>query len=100
MKYFVGIILVLSVNFWMVPPASADFCRAYQGREICILRIQRSAKNYREYRAVVKVDGVKRSLETYDCRQKIRVSRSGEIVPFTEDSTGESICQVLEKNVD
>lgn len=98
--FFGCIVLLVGVSFLAAAPAVAVFCRAYQGREICILDIRRSAKDYREYRARVRVDGVERSLSTYDCRRKIRVSRSGEIVPFTTDHTGESICQLLEKKAD
>jgi hypothetical protein len=67
---------VLLIFLWMVvlpsePARSGEFvCRHYNHHEICVLSIKRSAKNYWEYLASVRVDGVKRSIERYDCRNR------------------------------
>jgi hypothetical protein len=58
----------------VLPSASAlsseHLCRQYKHHEICVLSIKRSAKNYWEYLASVQVDGVKRPIERYDCRNR------------------------------
>ncbi|GAB4198823.1 MAG: hypothetical protein Fur006_48980 [Coleofasciculaceae cyanobacterium] len=67
MKY-IAILLLLTLSFANAPPAEAALCRTSNDRLICILSIKRSAKNYWEYRAAISVDGVKRPIEVYNCR--------------------------------
>ena len=63
--------LLLLIYFCCVAlPAEASVCRNYQGREICIVDIKRSAKNYWEYRVILSVGGVKQPLEVYNCRDR------------------------------
>jgi hypothetical protein len=86
------LILVLSVAH----PAFASVCRYYvydgQRHQICILSINRSAKNYWEYRAAVSVDGVKKPTEVYNCHQRVKVKQNGTILPFEQKDPGEMIC--------
>ncbi|MHC5938705.1 hypothetical protein [Nostoc sp.] len=84
------LILLLSI----VDPAFASVCRNYDGlrHQICILSINRSAKNYWEYRAAVSVDGVKRPVEVYNCRQRAKVQEDGTVLPFQQKDPGEMIC--------
>lgn len=86
------LILVLSVAH----PAFASVCRYYvydgQRHQICILSINRSAKNYWEYRANVSVDGVKKPTEVYNCHQRVKVQQNGTILPFEQKAPGEMIC--------
>jgi hypothetical protein len=73
---------VLLIFLWMAilpsePARSGEFvCRHYNHHEICVLSIKRSAKNYWEYLASVRVDGVKRPIERYDCRNRDRVDHT------------------------
>ncbi|MBG1242011.1 hypothetical protein [Nostoc sp. NZL] len=87
------LILALSVAH----PAFASVCRNYNVYEglhhkICILSINRSAKNYWEYRATISVDGVKRPTEVYNCRERVKVQQGGTILPFEQNDPGEMIC--------
>ncbi|MBU7582934.1 MAG: hypothetical protein KAF91_08490 [Nostoc sp. TH1S01] len=97
MKYF-ALILLLIVSNCYIFPAYASVCRNYEGHQICILSINRSAKNYWEYRAVLSVDGEKRPLEVYDCRQKVRIQLDGTVVPFENHDPGQLVCSFFKKS--
>lgn len=87
-------VLLAGVFVIGVRPATATaFCREYHQHSICILRIQRSAKYYWQYRAVVKIDRIERPMAVYDCRQRVRIESSGGIVAFQENGAGEFICR-------
>ncbi|WP_445214883.1 hypothetical protein [Brasilonema sp. UFV-L1] len=88
------LILFLSVAF----PSLALVCRNRDAHQICILSIQRSAKNYWEYRAAVSVDGVKRPIEVYNCRSRVKVQRDGTALPFEHNDPGELICSFFQKS--
>jgi hypothetical protein len=90
-KYLVLILLLILSNA-VALPAVAAVCRNYNGQRICIVSINRSAKNYWEYRANVSVDGVKRPQEVYNCHQKVRAQQDGTVVPFKPNDPGELIC--------
>ncbi|MGF1497265.1 MAG: hypothetical protein ACFB8W_10640 [Elainellaceae cyanobacterium] len=75
--------------------AQPDLCRILNNHTICILSIKRSAKNYWEYRAAVSVDGVKRPVEVYDCRDRRRTQPNGIVTPFEPQGAGDLICQLL-----
>lgn len=94
---FIILLLVLAWSFAIASPAEASFCRNSNHHSICILSIKRSAKNYWEYRAAVRVDGVERPIEVYNCRDRIRISPDGTVVPFEPDGSGELICQFFQK---
>ncbi|PLZ88746.1 hypothetical protein CEN45_12600 [Fischerella thermalis CCMEE 5198] len=91
--YFFVSLLFLS----FVSSAEASVCRNYQEHQICIIDIKRSAKNYWEYRAVVSVDGVKRPLEVYNCRDQNKVEEDGNIMPFDDVDPGKLICRYFQK---
>lgn len=96
MKYVAFVMLLISF-FSIALPVNASVCRNYGGREICIVDLKRSAKNYWEYRAIVSVDKVKKPLEIYNCRSRSTVTKDGKIVPFTENDAGEMICSFFNK---
>ncbi|MFN6516067.1 MAG: hypothetical protein RMY29_016430 [Nostoc sp. CreGUA01] len=85
-------VLLLILSFLVALPALASVCRNYNGQQICILSINRSAKNYWEYRASVSVDGVKTPIEVYNCRQRVKIQQNGTVLPFEQKSAGEMIC--------
>ncbi|MDZ8188173.1 MAG: hypothetical protein RMX96_25380 [Nostoc sp. ChiSLP02] len=84
--------LLLILSFSVSLPAYASLCRNYNDREICIVSISRSAKNYWEYRAAVSVDKVKTPIEVYNCRQRVKIQQNGTVVRFEPKSAGEMIC--------
>ncbi|RCJ24552.1 hypothetical protein A6S26_18595 [Nostoc sp. ATCC 43529] len=85
-------VLLLILWFLVSFPAFASVCRNYNGHQICILSINRSAKNYWEYRASVSVDGIKTPIEVYNCRQRVKIQQNGTVLPFDQKSGGEMIC--------
>lgn len=95
----VGIMLLLILKFSVAHPAFASVCRNYddydalhQHHQICILSINRSAKNYWEYKAAVSVDGVKRPTKVYNCRKRVKIQKDGTVLPFEQKDPGEMIC--------
>ncbi|NJN58329.1 MAG: hypothetical protein HC879_12930 [Leptolyngbyaceae cyanobacterium SL_5_9] len=96
MKYILfAVALVLILSFAIALPARAAFCRTVEEHEICILSIQRSAKNHWEYRASVSVDGVARPVEVYNCRDRQRTQKDRTVIPFAKNGPGELICTML-----
>lgn len=89
--------LILFLSSIAVFPASASNCRQIGNHSICLLSIKRSAKNYWEYRAAITVDGQKKPIEIYNCRDRIKIDRRRTIVPFTNDGIGELVCRLYTK---
>ena len=89
------LLLFLVLTLIAIPPAEAALCRQLDDRQICILSIKRSAKNYWEYRATVSIDGIARPIEVYNCRDRLRVRQDGSIVRFEPGGAGELICSIL-----
>ncbi|WP_414544771.1 hypothetical protein [Nostoc sp. CCY0012] len=96
MKYIVLVLLLMLSNA-VALPATASVCRNYHGQQIYILSINRSAKNYWEYRAVVSVNKVKIPLAVYNCRQQVRIQQDGNIVEFAQNGPGKLICSFFQK---
>ncbi|MGH8000531.1 MAG: hypothetical protein ACREPR_14155 [Brasilonema sp.] len=97
MKY-IALVLLLILSFTIAFPALALVCRNRDAHQICILSIKRSAKNYWEYRAAVSVDGVKRPIEVYNCRSRVKVLQDGIALPFEHNDPGELICSFFKKS--
>jgi hypothetical protein len=89
---YIALILLLLVSNVVVLPAVAAVCRNHHGQHICIISINRSAKNYWEYKAIITVDGKKRPLEVYNCRQKFKLQQDKTLIPFQPNDPGEFIC--------
>lgn len=96
MKYIVSF-LILIFCCSIALPAAASVCRNYEGREICIVDIKRSAKNYWEYRAMVSIDRVKQPVETYNCRNRTQVKKDGTIRLFADRDPGQLICSFFKQ---
>lgn len=92
LKYFAVVLLLILSNLFPLP-AYASICRNYNGHQVCILSIDRSAKNYWEYRTIISIDGVKRPSEVYNCRRKIRTQPDGTVLPLEEKDPGRLICE-------
>jgi len=67
-------------------------CRTIKEHNICILSIKRSAKYYWRYRVAVSIDGEKRPVEIYNCRDRTRIRHDGVVVSFEPDGAGKLIC--------
>ncbi len=93
----VTFLLLLILSLLVALPATASVCRNYNGHRICILSIQRSAKNYWEYRASVSVDDIKTPIEVYNCRSHVKIQQDGTVVPFESKEPGELICSFFKK---
>jgi hypothetical protein len=94
-----GLLLLLLLSSLSMAPAEAATCRQWHDRQVCILTIKRSAKNYWEYRASVSVDGVVKPIEIYNCRNRRKTRKDGSITPFEPDGAGELICSTLSKRM-
>lgn len=94
---YVALLLLLLLSLSVTLPAMAKSCRNYEGQEICILSIKRSAKKYWEYRASVSVDAVKTPVEVYNCRGRFKVQKDGSVSQFEHNSPGEMICSFFKK---
>ena len=97
MSKYILILLFLMISFWFSSPALARVCRNYDGQEICILSIKRSAKKYWEYRVSVSVDGVKTPVEIYNCRGKFKINQNSNVEQFKKNRSGEMICGFFKK---
>jgi hypothetical protein len=92
MAKFVALLLFIAILLTLARPVEAAVCRTIDDRSICIITIKRSAKNYWEYRASVKVDDVEKPIEIYNCRDRTKVQADGTVVPFEPDGAGALIC--------
>jgi hypothetical protein len=77
-----------------VAPANAEFCRKLEGHQICIVDIQRSAKNYWQYQAVVSNDGIELPAASYDCRERLITDRDGSLSSFRSRKDGSVVCSL------
>jgi hypothetical protein len=87
-RLFAWFFLLLTIAL----PVYAERCRRVNNQEICVVSIRRSAKNYWEYRAIVKVDGEVKPLQIYDCRSKTTVQENKVLEIFEQDGTAEAVC--------
>lgn len=79
-----------------VPRAAAEFCRTLGANQICIVEIHRSAKQYWEYRAKVRINGQMRAIARYNCRTRVWTDRRGKAHDFEPDGAGQLICNTLQ----
>ena len=99
MRKFLGplaVLLLCTLIFLNSSPAWAKTirCEVSGTHEVCIHKIKRSAKKYWEYWASVSVDGDRRPVETYNCRDGVRVRRDGILIPFDRDVAGDLVCRL------
>ncbi|MBW4541914.1 MAG: hypothetical protein KME43_22625 [Myxacorys chilensis ATA2-1-KO14] len=87
-----ALLLALLLSLIGLLPAEAALCRDYHQHQICVLSIKRSAKNYWEYRASLRVDGFVRPVEVYDCRHRLRIQKKGVLVSFSQDAASDFVC--------
>jgi hypothetical protein len=82
--------------FWLAHPAMAQgsICDRRNGQQICVEQMQRSAKNYWEYRVRLTVNGVIQPLVFYDCRQRKKSLARGVWVDVVEDKIDRFACSL------
>ncbi len=96
-KILILFLLTLSFNLAIVVSAEASTCRQLDNHSICIVSIKRSAKYYWEYRAAISVDGQKKPVEIYNCRDRLKINYHKTVVPFATNGVGELICSLYTK---
>lgn len=99
---FIALLISIHFLFGGIPvfgafPAKDSMCSNYNGHEICILKIQRSAKRYWNYKVAISVDGEKKPVEIYNCRGRFKIQKNGKIVPFGDNNPGKLICKYFKK---
>ena len=93
MKRQISILLISVILFGAIaPPGEAALCRNVNSHQVCVVKIKRSAKYYWEYRTVVSVDGEKKALEIYNCRDRTVTRKNKYPIRFKPHSIGELIC--------
>lgn len=91
-------LMAIMVLLSMPAPAQAAICRNIQGRRICEASLNRTAKNYWEYRAIVTIDGARQPRETYNCRDRFRVQEDGTVIPFEDGDPSPLVCRLYNKS--
>ncbi len=92
-----GLLVFGALGLGASPAWAVTTCRKTNGHEVCIQRIKRSAKNYWQYQAKLKVDGEQRSMELYDCRERLRLPKDGTIIPYWQDEAVDVVCTLFRK---
>jgi hypothetical protein len=91
-----GIVLLFLLLLGLSGPSLAGTCTRTSSQagshQICILKIERSAKKYWEYWAVVQVDGVTQPKTVYDCRARVSIRPDQTRAPFTD--AGPLVCRL------
>jgi hypothetical protein len=90
-------ILSSSLIVTAIPAATAASCYTLQNHSVCLISIQRSAKNYWEYRVKLSINGVVQPVEVYNCRDRLRVSKHNTI-SFAADGIGEKVCSLFKRS--
>ena len=93
---FLGLFLII-INSFFISPVVASTCRNYDQDLICILSIKRSAKYYWRYRTEISINGIKKPMTIYDCRQKMKIAKNGSLTPFSQNGIENLICKTLNK---
>lgn len=92
------IVLIGGIVLFSLPdPAYAASCRNIKGRRICEASLNRTAKNYWEYRAIVTIDGARQPRETYNCRDRFRIQADGTVIPFEDGDPSPLVCRLYNK---
>ncbi|WP_310423104.1 hypothetical protein [Chamaesiphon sp. VAR_48_metabat_135_sub] len=80
-----------------VAPAYAEFCRGVEGLRVCIVKIERSAKNYWQYQAMTSINGIEQPLASYDCRARLITDFDGNTSSFRSRKDGKIVCSLYRR---
>jgi hypothetical protein len=75
-------------------PAQAAPCRTVANQTHCVEQVQRSAKNYWEYRVTLRINGVLQPVQIYDCRDRTLLQKDGTRTKFGATDIGQTICRL------
>lgn len=89
------VLLTLMLSWPIAFPVQALPCRTIDQQSVCIQDIRRSAKNYWEYRVILKIDGVEQAQEVYNCRDRVKIGQDGTSAPFQPQGVGEFVCRLF-----
>lgn len=82
-------------------PAQARSCYHRGHHDICLERVQRSAKYHWQYRVEATVDGQHQPLTRYDCRDRTRTflkgPQKGRSQKFTTEGIGDQLCALVNR---
>jgi hypothetical protein len=97
-RYFIKLFWLIFLC-WSIDsrPVQAAFCRQIEGHQICILKIDRSAKNYWQYQALVSVDGIEKPAASYDCRDRLITDLDGNLSSFRSRIDGRIVCSLYRR---
>jgi hypothetical protein len=89
----------IGLLLWLtnVDSVRAEFCRQVDGYRICIVRIDRSAKNYWQYQAMVSTDGIAQPSASYDCRAQLITDADGNTASFRSRRDGRVVCSLYRR---
>jgi hypothetical protein len=91
--WIVGILVL-----WLWPlSAQAATCSVVDGQSVCIHNLQRSAKNYWEYRVQFKIAGIVQPIEIYDCLNRRKSTISGHWEPLVGNSQDALACRLFRR---
>lgn len=79
------------------PVQAADICRQIEGHQVCIVKIERSAKNYWQYKATAKIDGKEKPVASYDCRERSITDLDGNISLFRSRLDSQLVCSLYRR---
>jgi hypothetical protein len=87
--------ILLILAFLVALPAQAAFCKSIGTQKVCILSIERSAKNYWEYQVQLSVDRIVQPRTVYNCREKLWLQSNGQWTRFNSSSVNAVACSLF-----
>ena len=94
-KYIYLPLLILILWITNIPPIEAATCKTILGKQICLLKIKRSAKYYWEYRVQLNIDKKKQPTRIYNCRYSYYFQPDKTKVYFKkDDELGQLVCRL------
>jgi hypothetical protein len=94
LKLIIGLFLVM-LSFGWTLPVNATTCRQIDNHQVCLINIKRSAKYYWEYRVILSIDGKKKPMQIYDCKQDQVIYREGQITILQNAGIRSWICSLF-----
>ncbi|MEL6384936.1 MAG: hypothetical protein AAFQ89_21240 [Cyanobacteria bacterium J06626_18] len=96
------LLLLIALILTSLPtPAQARSCYPSRGHEICLERIQRSAKYHWQYKVKATVDGQAQPLTQYNCRDRLKTplegANKGVPIQFSAEGVGDRICKLVNR---
>ncbi len=98
-RFLVGVIKFLTslliLVFLVALPAQASFCKSIDTQKVCIVSIERSAKNYWEYQVQLSVDRIVQPRTVYNCQKELWLQPNGQWQKFSDSSVHAVACNLF-----